>query len=106
MKLPDKGALAPLVKWGNPDFGPYTWPVDATSTFGVQAAIVNLPPAHAEKGILAWAALSHETAGHDILHADSGLAAELARAVRRDLREQKLPRWLSSGCYCRQLELC
>lgn len=26
LKLPDNTKLAPLVKWGNPDFGPCTWP--------------------------------------------------------------------------------
>ena len=46
VKLPDKGAIPPLVKWGNPNSGPYTWPVDATSNFGVRTAIVNLPPAN------------------------------------------------------------
>jgi len=44
---PDQGMIPPLVKWGNHDFGPYTWPVDATASFGVQAAIVSLPPAYA-----------------------------------------------------------
>src|SRR4030095_8537196 len=43
---PDRGVIPPLVKWGNPDFGPYTWPIDATSVFGCQAAVVSLPPAN------------------------------------------------------------
>ena len=33
---PDKGAFAPLVKWGGPDEGPYTWPIDATLSFDVK----------------------------------------------------------------------
>jgi hypothetical protein len=82
---PDKGTTPPLVKWGNPDFGPYTWPVDATSVFGAGAAVVNLPPSNARKGLLAWGALGHECAGHDILHADTGLQDELAAAIRRGL---------------------
>ena len=82
MKLPDNRVLAPLVKWGNPDFGPYTWPIDATASFHAQAAVVNLPPANTHKGLFAWAALGHETAGHDILHADDGLEDEISRAVR------------------------
>jgi hypothetical protein len=85
LKLPDSRVLAPLVKWGNPDFGPYTWPIDATSTFQAQAAVVNLPPANAHRGLFAWAALSHETAGHDILHADDGLQGEFSRQVRAAL---------------------
>jgi hypothetical protein len=83
---PDLGAIPPLVKWGHPDFGPYTWPVDATSVFGCQAAVVNLPPANSRKGLVAWSALGHETAGHDILHADIGLAQELSRALQQNLR--------------------
>ena len=47
---PDRGVIPPLVKWGNPDFGPYTWPVDATSSFGLRAGVVNLPPANSRHG--------------------------------------------------------
>jgi len=82
---PDNRTTPPLGKWGRPDFGPFTWPVDATETFGAHAAVVNLPPANARRGLLAWSALGHETAGHDILHADNGLQDELAEAVRKAL---------------------
>jgi hypothetical protein len=84
---PDNRTTPPLVKWGRPDFGPYTWPVDATETLGAHAAVVNLPPANARKGLLAWSALGHETAGHDVLHADNGLQDQLADAVRAALAE-------------------
>jgi hypothetical protein len=87
IRPPDRGVIAPLVKWGNPTFGPYTWPVDAAESFGVGAGIVSLPPAHARRGLLAWAALGHETAGHDILRADTGLLGELTQAVRNALTE-------------------
>ena len=86
IKTPDRLVLPPLVKWGNPDFGPYTWPADATANFKVKCAVVNLPPSNAKGGLMAWAALGHETAGHDILHADKGLQAELAGAVRTGLQ--------------------
>ena len=85
VKAPDRGVIPPLVKWGNPDFGPYTWPVDATESLGLSAGIVNLPPAQIRGGIVAWSALGHETAGHDILHADEGLQPELAEEVRKQL---------------------
>ncbi len=81
IKPPDRGVIAPLVKWGNPDAGPYTWPVDATLGLNVRAAVVSLPPAHLKAGLLAWSALGHETAGHDILHADTGLLQELGSKV-------------------------
>jgi len=80
---PDKGIIPPLVKLGRPEFGPYTWPVDATMIFDVRAPIVSLPPANARRGILAWSALAHETGGHDILHAYTGLLPELAREVNQ-----------------------
>ena len=86
VKLPDLGAIPPLVKWGHADFGPYTWPVDATSVFGCQAAVVNPPPANSRKGLVAWSALGHETAGHDILHADTGLEGEFSYALQQNLR--------------------
>ena len=42
----------------------------------VKAAIVNLPPSFAKQGIFSWSTLGHETAGHDIIHAYSGLRRE------------------------------
>lgn len=84
---PDLGTTPPLMKWGNPDFGPYTWPADATKSFGAHAGVVNLPPANARKGMLAWSALGHETGGHDILHADNGLQNQLAAAVQLALAD-------------------
>ena len=86
---PDKETDPPLVKFGNPGDGPYTWPVDATQTFGLRVAVVNLPPVNAHHGLLAWPALGHETAGHDILHADNGLLGEVSDAVRKGLMHEK-----------------
>jgi hypothetical protein len=90
VKKPDYEVIAPLVKWGNPDSGPYTWPIDATKSFGLKVGIVNLPPANARHGLFAWAALAHETGGHDILHADKGLLRELAKRVEAALVANKL----------------
>lgn len=87
---PDKGAIPPLVKWGDPDAGPYTWPVDAAGSFKVQAGVVSLPPANVHKGLLAWSALGHETGGHDIIHADTGLEGEIQEKVREELTKAKL----------------
>lgn len=91
IKQPDHTVLAPLVKWGDPDSGPYTWPVDATEgTFDFEAAVVSLPPANAERGLLGWTLLSHETAGHDILHADEHLEEEYASKVLAALRAARI----------------
>lgn len=90
VKQPDLSVVPPLVKWGEPEAGPYTWPVDATSVFGLEAAVVSLPPIHAKRGLLAWSSIGHETGGHDILHADAGLIEELASTVRTALKEQNV----------------
>jgi len=95
VKSPDRSIIAPLVKWGNPNSGPYTWPADVTgSIFKLQTGVVSLPPANAEQGLLAWSALGHETGGHDILHADIGLLEELAQAVRTELTKQNFKQGL------------
>ncbi len=86
IKPPDIGIVAPLVKWGNSEYGPYTWPVDSTIDFGVKAAIVNLPIANAQRGIFAWAALGHESAGHNIINADTGLRQELRECLWNGMR--------------------
>jgi hypothetical protein len=95
VKEPDFETIPPLVKWGSPMSGPYTWPIDATSSFGMEVGIVNLPPANARRGICAWAALGHETGGHDILHADEGLLKEVADKVGKALVAAKLPSFLA-----------
>ena len=87
---PDNAVIAPLVKWGNPQFGPYTFPREATSIFGSEAALVSLPPSNTRRGITAWAALGHETTGHDVLHADNGLQQELAAAVFNGVNNAEL----------------
>jgi hypothetical protein len=91
VKPPDRGIIPPLVKWGRPEFGPYTWPVDVTSDIlEMEAGIVSLAPAQARAGLLGWSALGHEVGGHDILHADNGLPEELADTVADHLRAAKL----------------
>ncbi|MFL6451686.1 MAG: hypothetical protein ACJ746_29015 [Bryobacteraceae bacterium] len=93
---PDRETLSPMVKFGNPDAGPYTWPVDATASFDLKVGVVNLPPANARHGLFAWPALGHETAGHDILHADKGLLREVSDAVRSALAEDPETRTLAT----------
>lgn len=79
---PTYGIIPPLVKYGNAESGPYTWPGDATmQLLGMRCAIVSLPPAQIKGGILAWTSLGHETGGHDMLHADAGLIAELQQKI-------------------------
>lgn len=81
IKPPELEIIPPLVKWGNPDAGPYTLPIDMTSQLGLKVGIVSLPPAFAQGGLVGWAALGHETAGHDVGHADVGLLDELRQRI-------------------------
>jgi hypothetical protein len=90
VKPPDHGVTPPLVRWGSSEAGPYTWPATATESLDVKAAVVSLPAANASGGLLAWPALAHEAAGHDVLAADDGLRDELARAVRQGLLAGKM----------------
>lgn len=81
IKPPDLEILPPLVKWGNPEAGPYTLPIDVTSRLGLKVGVVSLPPAFAQGGLVGWAALGHETAGHDVAHADVGLLDEVRQRI-------------------------
>jgi hypothetical protein len=87
VKPPERVVIAPMVKFGEPRSGPYTWPIEATSSFrvtattGPNAALVSLPPSIGRRGLMAWASIGHEAAGHDILGANRGLKAELSDRV-------------------------
>lgn len=95
VKPPDHSVIAPLVKWGSPRTGPYTWPIDAASRFGLDTGVVSMPPANLKRGILAWAAAGHEV-GHDILHADDGLLSELSSTVQKALDDENVGDFLPS----------
>lgn len=89
IKKPNHMTIAPLVKFGLPELGPYTLPVEvARNAFNVQTTIVSLPPAHTKFGLLGWATLAHETGGHDILNADDGLLKELSIIVNEELQRK------------------
>jgi hypothetical protein len=83
IQLPLKEVMPPLATFaatGND--GPFTLPVDdVTSLVNAKIGIVSLPGSYREHPLL-WPALAHETGGHDVVHADTGLEEELASGVR------------------------
>ncbi|HXJ45347.1 MAG TPA: hypothetical protein VNK47_01635 [Candidatus Dormibacteraeota bacterium] len=61
--------------------GPYTIPSDDTeSLFGAPVGVVSLPAVYRDHPLL-WTSLSHETGGHDVIHADSQLMPEMQAGV-------------------------
>jgi len=88
---PDGARLAPLVRWGSAEAGPYTWPAADVAAMEVKAPVVSFPAPGAAGGLLAWALVAHEAAGHDVLSAFPGLREQVARAVERAFAAERLP---------------
>lgn len=82
--LPLIETVPPLVTFASgPDHGPFTVPADRVRTLtGTAIGVVSLPACYAQHPLL-WAALAHETGGHDVMHADPGLLDQLAAGVRQ-----------------------
>ena len=75
--------------------GPLTLPNDKVKEeIGVRIGAVALPATYADHP-LTWAALAHETGGHDVTHADPGLLPELEAKVATALAGMPTPRGIS-----------
>lgn len=65
--------------------GPFTIPSDdIENLFGAAIGVVSLPAVYRDHPVL-WTSLSHETGGHDVIHADVNLMPEMRAKVRQAL---------------------
>ena len=72
--------------------GPYTIESDLMQQFFKTAiGIVSLPATYRDHPVI-WSVLSHEVCGHDVVHADGGLLAEMTAAVQALLAPDFSPR--------------
>jgi hypothetical protein len=90
--FPLRETLPPLAAFKyRGDDGPFTIPVDAVEQFvGGSVGVVSLPAVYANHPVL-WAALAHETGGHDVVHAEEGLLAELQQGLGTAIAEISVP---------------
>jgi hypothetical protein len=89
IKSPDEETPPPLVVWGHPRGGPYTWPTGVMhEVTGMKMSVVNMPPLYSQN-ISLWSSVGHETGGHDILNAYHGMLEELNNKVYEKLREHQ-----------------
>lgn len=72
--------------------GPYTIESDLMRQhFDMSIGIVSLPATYRDHPV-AWASLTHEVCGHDVVHADADLVPEMVTAARAMLTRQFAPR--------------
>lgn len=82
----------PLALFQSASDGPFTIESDLMKEkVGVSIGVVSLPATYRDHPVL-WAGLSHEVGGHDVVHADDGLVAEMAGKTRALLTPVFAPR--------------
>jgi len=96
--IPLTQTIPPLAKFQHDGRGgPFTLPVDRVKDLiGARIGVVSLPATYADDPVI-WAALAHETGGHDVTHADPGLLPELAENIPTALAGMPTPQGISRG---------
>ena len=84
--------LPPLASFmSSASSGPFTITSDTVRQFmASDVAVVSLPSAFRDHPLI-WSSLSHETGGHDVIHADKGLLSEMQVSVYQQLADNELP---------------
>ena len=84
VNIPSNDFLPPLAMFqssGQND--PFTLPCDTIKQiFASSVGVVSLPSTYRDHPVI-WAALAHETGGHDVTHTDTGLLDELGQGIQR-----------------------
>ena len=82
LNIPLEEVLPPLaVLQSSPDSGPFTVPVDQTSSMlGATVGVVSFPATFGNHPLF-YGSLAHETGGHDVIHADAKLMPQLRAGV-------------------------
>jgi len=94
--IPLSETLPPLAMFQHSgEDGPFTVTVEQVkSLIGAGIGVVSMPATYANDPLI-WAALAHETGGHDVTHADAGLLDELAQNILMALAGMPPPQGIS-----------
>jgi hypothetical protein len=94
--VPVIGTIPPLAMFQHEgQFGPRTITSDnVNGMIGVPIGVVSLPATYANHPVI-WAALAHETGGHDVIHADPILLPELTNNIAMAWAGMPPPRGIS-----------
>ena len=94
--IPFSETLPPLAMFQhNGQSGPFTVTVEqVTDLIAAPIGVVSMPATYANDPLI-WAALAHETGGHDVTHADAGLLDELAENISVALAGMPPPQGIS-----------
>jgi hypothetical protein len=93
-------ALPPLVKCINKN-SPNTFSQAKTAPIGIKAGIVGMPTYSRTGGIVSWASIGHEVAGHNFLHAfedgasGKSLITEISSKINESLNQSDTARQLA-----------
>jgi uridine phosphorylase len=90
LNIPLKEVLPPLaVLQSDPSAGPFTVPVDQTSSMlKATVGVVSFPSSFGDHPLF-YASLAHETGGHDVIHADTSLMPQLRADVYKQFTGQE-----------------